>query len=121
MLCGLCEDREGVYASVDFRMVGCRLRYAEQSVEFRHQFFEGATIAQHLNEHLRLILHQCPGNFFPAALGGECLEFTGFAELAHQLNGLRRYLETHCGIARGKAGDAQDSQGIFGECRRYVA
>ncbi|MNN43000.1 hypothetical protein D3C81_1572130 [compost metagenome] len=45
MLCGLCEDREGVDATVDFRVVGRRLRYAEQGVEFRHQLFESATIA----------------------------------------------------------------------------
>ncbi|MNG23201.1 hypothetical protein D3C84_1077770 [compost metagenome] len=71
---GLFEHREGVDTAVDFRVMSLRLRHTEQRIEFRHQLLEGAAIAQHLDEHLGLIFHQCPGDFLPAALGGQGLQ-----------------------------------------------
>nr|VVN23364.1 hypothetical protein PS652_04447 [Pseudomonas fluorescens] len=118
---GLFEHREGVDTAVDLRVMGLRLWHAEQRIELWHQLLEGAAIAQHLDEYLRLIFHQRPGDFLPAALGGQRLQLAGFAECVHQFDGFRGHAKAHAGIARGKPGDAQHAQGIFGERRGYMA
>ncbi|MNV79327.1 hypothetical protein D3C71_1728720 [compost metagenome] len=74
-----------MYACVDFRMVGLRLRYAEQCVDLWHQHLECAASTQHFNEYLRLVFHQRAGDLFPAPLRRQRFQFTGLAELTHQL------------------------------------
>ncbi|MNZ75431.1 hypothetical protein D3C78_939080 [compost metagenome] len=117
----LAQYVEDVHAGIHFRMVRSRLRYAEQRIDFRQQHRQRATVAQHLEEHVRTRFHQRAGDFLPAALGGERFELARAGQLTHQRQGFVRDTEAERRIARGKAGDTQHAQGIFGECRGNVA
>ena len=76
---------------------------------------------QHLEEHLRLRLHQRPLDFLPAALGGQRLQFARGTDLTHQLKRLIGNPETQRCITGSKARNSQHTQWIFGECRGNMA
>ncbi|MNI31158.1 hypothetical protein D3C73_850330 [compost metagenome] len=118
---GLFQHAQGMYACVDFRMVGLRLRYAEQCVDLRHQHLECAASTQHFNEYLRLVFHQGAGDLFPAPLRRQCFQFARLAELAHQLKRFGSNGEAEPCITCSKAGNTQNPERIFGKRGGYVA
>ena len=117
----LLQHHQAVHAGVHLGVMGCRLRDAEQGIEFRQQLGQGAAVAQHLDEHIGARLHQRAGNFLPAAFRGERAQFAGLGELAHQRQGFRRHAEAQRCVARGEAGDAQHAQRVLGEGRGDMA
>ncbi|MCY1556207.1 hypothetical protein D9M68_929380 [compost metagenome] len=109
------QHAQGVDAGIDFRMMGFGLGHAKQRIDLGHQDLEGRAVAQDLDKYLWLFLHESARNFLPTALGRQCFQLAGVAELAHQFEGFVRHLETQWSITRGKAGNPQDSERIFGE------
>ena len=54
----LLQHHQAVHAGVHLGVMGCRLRDAEQGIEFRQQLGQSAAVAQHLDEHIGARLHQ---------------------------------------------------------------
>ena len=117
----LLQNHQHMHAAVDLRVMQGGLRHAEQRIDFRQQFGQGAAVAQHLDKYIGTRFHQGAGDFLPAALGGQCLQLTGLAQLAHQRQGFLGHPETERCIAGGKTGDAQHPQRVFGEGRGDMA
>ncbi|MNN09926.1 hypothetical protein D3C81_1228330 [compost metagenome] len=105
-------------------MFGC-LRQCRQrsriSLKLRHQLFQCRAVAQHVDEHLRLVFHQRSLDLFPAAFSRQRLQFARSRDLLHQLQCFIGDPEPQRRIACGKAGNTQYAQGVFGECRGHVA
>ncbi|MNV57035.1 hypothetical protein D3C71_1493470 [compost metagenome] len=72
---GLFKNAQGMEAAVDFRVVGFRLRHAEQRINLGHQHLQCVAVPEYLDENLRLVFHQGAGYFFPAAFGSQRLKF----------------------------------------------
>ncbi len=56
----LFQHAQGVHAGVNFRVVSCGLRHAEQRIHLRHQGFQRVAVTQYLDKYLGLIFHQRP-------------------------------------------------------------
>ncbi|MCY1173896.1 hypothetical protein D9M73_140770 [compost metagenome] len=95
------QDGEGACTGVD--LLGC----TEELIDLRQQFLEGATSAKHLYEYLGMALHQCAGDFFPAAFGCQGLQLSRLTQLPHQRKGFIGNGKAQAGIAGGKARNAQ--------------
>src|SRR5690606_1827146 len=118
--CSLLQHQQHMLAGIDLRMMGLRLRYTEQAVDFRQQLCQGSAIAQHPDEDVRAIFHQRPADFLPAALGCQLPQLAGLGQLAHELQRLVSHAKAQRRIAGGETGNPQHPQGVFGKSRRYM-
>ena len=115
---GALQGEQGVDAAVDFGVVVCALRHAEQGFHFGQQHGERAALAQHFNHAHRPRFHQPARKLLPHALGHQRIGFAALHHIRHQAQGFGGYLKT---VAGGKPRSAQNPYWVFGEGGGNVA
>ena len=115
---GLCVGRgvqhhHEVHAGIDFGMVLGRLGHAPQAVDLRHQALQRPAGAQHLEQAARTRLHEAAREFLPHPFGHQCVDLPLLHHAPTQRQGFVGHGEVR--PTRGKAGQAQDANRVFGE------
>ena len=105
-------------AAVDFGMIVGALWHTEEGIDFGQQDFECAAFAQYFNHPAGIFFHQAFRQLLPDALGNQSARFAVFHHLPHQFHG---FFGDFKPVARGKAGGAQDADGVFGKSGGNVA
>lgn len=116
----LLKDHQKVTPGVDFRMPAGRLRYAEQTIDFRKNHAECLAIAQRLEKCFRVAGRQCLERFLPDTFRHQRVDLACACHLRHQFDGLWRDTELQMPETGGKAGRAQNPHRIFDESVGHV-
>src|SRR5437870_11700874 len=113
----MVERAHAVNAGVDFGILACAARRAEQGIDFRQELCERSAAAQHGEKSRRSLVQQRPGKLLPDAFRRQRRKLASGDDRAHYRLGFRRDCE---GEAGSEARDAQHAQRVLRKRRAHV-